>query len=117
MNEDFQKAIDLYPEIKHYLDSIPKDLWYIFIPAEMSEFADFSAAIKSLRIREKERDYIIQLRRKYDLPFRPNASVDETIKAVRLIRWKRKIQAENQALGDDIDNSSVDRIDPDEELI
>jgi hypothetical protein len=117
MSDEFTRAIDLYPEIKQYLTEIPRDLWYIFLPSEVSQFADLSAVIKGERIKQKERDYIIELRRKYGLPFRPNASIEETIKRVRLIRWQRKKQLQDQGLEDGAENSSADRIDPDEELI
>ncbi len=117
MKPEVQKAISSHPEIEQYLREIPKELWEVFLPAEVGNFAGFAASIKSLRIREKERDYIIELRRKYDLPFRPNASIDETIKRVRLIRWKRKKLMDQQGLDDGAGSQSADKIDPDEELI
>jgi len=117
MNEDFKKTVEKYPEIKHYAESIPEQLWDLFLPSDTSEFVAFSATIKALRIKEKERDYIIELRKKYDLPFQPNASIEETIKRVRLIRWQRKQQAESGWTEEPGGNNSADRIDPDEELI
>lgn len=117
MTAEKRKAISQHPEIERYLKEIPEELWQIFIPADSGDFAGFAASIKSLRIREKERDYIVELRRKYGLPFRPNASIDETIKRVRLIRWQRKKTMEQQGLDDGAENHSADRIDPDEELI
>ena len=117
MNEEKEKAIEEFPEVKQYLAGIHRDLWEIFLPEKIDDFATFSSAIKALRIKEKERDYTIELRAKYGLPFRPNASIDETIKRVRLIRWKRKKLAEQQGLLDEAEGSSADSIDPDEELI
>ena len=117
MNEEVQKAIEQYPQIKQYLTGIPKVLWEVVLPAKISDFAAFSSVVKALRIKEKERNYIIELRAKYGLPFRPNASIEETIKRVRLIRWKRKKLAEKEGLLDDAENRSADSIDPDEELI
>ena len=117
MKEEIEKAIEQYPQIKQYLAVIPGDLWETVLPGDISDFAAFSAAVKALRIREKERDYIIELRAKYGLPFRPNANIDETIKRVRLIRWKRNKLAEQRGLEDGSENTSVDPIDPDEELI
>jgi len=117
MKEELEKAIEKYPELKHYADCIPSQLWDLFLPSETSEFMAFSATIKALRIREKARDYIMELRKKYGLPLRPNATVEETIKRVRLIRWQRKKRAESGYTEEPGENSSADRIDGDEELI
>lgn len=115
--DDRDKATEKYPEIKQYAESLPRQLWEFFLPQDVSGFVEFSARIKALRIREKERDYIIELRKKYDLPFRPNASIEETIKRVRLIRWQRKMRSEYGWTEEPGENSSAGRIDPDEELI
>jgi len=117
MNEDYEKAIEKYPEMKQYAESIPRQLWDLFLPLDISAFVEFSVTIKALRIKEKERDYIVELRKKYDLPFRPNTSIEETIKRVRLIRWQRKMQAEWGWTEEAGENSGADKIDPDEELI
>lgn len=117
MNEDYKKAIDQHPEIKHYTESIPRQLGQLLLPSDIAAFPEFSKAIKALRIKEKERDYIIELRKKYGLPFQPNASIEETIKRVRLIRWQRKKKAESEWTEHPDESSSADRIDPDEELI
>ena len=117
MSVKHEEEIRKYPELKQYLSTIPQDLWEVLLPSDSKDFAAFSSAIKSLRIKEKERDYIIELRAKYGLPFRPNASIDETIKRVRLIRWKRKMQAGGEASEPGAENSSADRNDPDEEMI
>ncbi|UCG61034.1 MAG: hypothetical protein JSV52_11995 [Candidatus Zixiibacteriota bacterium] len=117
MKPEIEKAISQHPEVERYLKETPRQLWQLLLPEKTADFAGFAASIKSLRIREKERDYIIELRRKYGLPFRPNASIDETIKRVRLIRWKRKKMMEEQGLDNGAENHSADKIDPDEELI
>lgn len=117
MNEEYEKAIENSPELKQYAERIPRDLWKVLLPKEVSDLEAFSASIKSLRIKEKEREYIIELRKKYGLSFRPNADIDETIKRVRLIRWKRKKWAEGILPDEEIEDSSADSIDPGEELI
>lgn len=117
MKPEIKKAVSLHPEIEQYLKEIPEALWDVFIPADADDFPAFAASIKALRIKQKERDYIIELRRKYDLPFRPNASIDETIKRVRLIRWQRKKEMEQQGLDNGAENTSADYNDSDEELI
>ena len=117
MKAEIEKAASLHPEIEQYLKEVPKALWEVFLPSEVADFPAFSASIKGLRIKEKERDYLAELRRKYGLPFRPNASVDETIKRVRLIRWQRKMRMEQQGLDDGAGNTSADYNDSDEELI
>ena len=117
MNKELEDAIEQYPQIQQYLAGITKELWEMVLPEKISDFAAFSAATKALRIKQKERDYTIELRAKFGLPFRPNATIEETIKRVRLIRWKRKRLAEKEGRLNDAENSSADSIDPDEELI
>lgn len=117
MKEENKKTASVHPEIEQYLKEIPKALHEVFLPSEGADFAAFAASIKALRIKEKERDYIIELRRKYGLPFRPNASIDETIKRVRLIRWQRKMRMEQQGFDNGAGKTSADFNDPDEELI
>ena len=117
MEKDKKKKANVHPEIKKYLSQIPESLWDIFLPTEAAELSKLAVAIKALRIKEKERDYLIELRRKYKLPFLPNASTDETIKRVRLIRWKRKKEDEKNKhlFGDNAGGGAT--IDPDEDLI
>jgi hypothetical protein len=117
MEKDNRKKADVHPEIKKYLAEIPESLWYIFLPTDSAELSKLAAAIKALRIKEKERDYIIELRRKYKLPFLPNASTDETIKRVRLIRWKQKKENEKNTdlFGGNTRGGAT--IDPDEDLV
>lgn len=117
MEKDKKKKYPRHPEIKKYLSEIPQSLWYIFLPTDASELPKLAAAIKALRIKEKERDYIMELRRKYKLPFRPNASTDETIKRVRLIRWKRKKEDEKNKDLFGGNSGGGASIDPDEDLI
>lgn len=117
MKAEMKKAISEHPEIERYLKEIPESLWETLVPSEAGDLGGFASMIKALRIREKEREYIIELRRKYGLLFRPNATIDETIKRVRLIRWQRKMRMEKQGLDIGAEDTPADRVDPDEELI
>ncbi len=115
MTQEKNRVFEEYPEIKQYLSEIPEDLWSIFLPITVEELHQLSDDIKALRIREKEREYIIELREKYGLPFRPNATIDETIKRIRLIKWQQKMKNhDSQDIENGAENSSID---PDEELI
>ena len=115
MTQEKSRTFEEFPEIRQYLSEIPEDLWSIFLPTSIEELQKLSADIKALRIREKEREYIIELRQKYGLPYRPNATIDETIKRIRLIRWRQKMNShDSEDIPNGAENSSID---PDEELI
>lgn len=77
-------AIEEYPSIKQYSRRIPRELWQIFLPQLPDEFAEFSTALKSLRLREEERNYVMELQREHEVPLRPNETVKETMIRVRL---------------------------------
>ncbi len=70
--------------MKQYAGRIPEELWYLFLPELPDELEAFSEALKSFRLREEERNYVMELQREYDIPIRPNESVKQTMIRVRL---------------------------------
>jgi hypothetical protein len=75
-----------------YLAVIPKNLWNLLVPANPEELADFCATTHKLRIREVERDYVMDLQRVYRMPIRPNESIKATMIRVRLMILKQRLK-------------------------
>jgi hypothetical protein len=74
--------------LEHYLRRIPSSLRDLLVPRTRRERYRFAKAIKALRIREEERNYVRELQKKFDLPLRPNETVKETMIRVRLRRFR-----------------------------
>ena len=103
MSEETLAAIEEFPLVKQYSKRIPQDLWDIILPQSPDEFTAFSAAIKALRLKEEERNYVIELQQQYDMPLRPNATVKETMIQVRL-----NVLRERRRRGEETDGQTVD---------
>lgn len=114
MTPEMAEALKEYPSVLRYLQSIPEHLWDLFLPARASELPRFARSIHELRARETEREYILGLQKKYGLPLRPNASMDETMKLVRIARKKRSASRSGRLPFDPDDNLPID---PDEQLM
>lgn len=114
MTKRMQEQLTDYPTIQNYLASVPEDLWDLVLPESPSQLGLLARAIHELRAREAQREYIIGLQKKYELPLRPNATMHETMKLVRLERKKRQSQR-NKGITFDRDGNPP--IDPDELLM
>lgn len=95
MKPQMLKALDNFPVVMEYLKGIPRQLWELVLPEQVSDLQDFSSTIELWQAREAQRNHIIGLQRKYGLKFRPNASMHETMKLVRLRRMERKRRKKN----------------------
>lgn len=89
MTPEMAEGLKRFPSVLKYLESIPEHLWDLFLPATAAELPRFARSIHELRAKETERDYILGLQKKYSLPLRPNATMHETMKLVRVARKKR----------------------------
>jgi len=100
MTERTKKAPGEYPLVSRYVARIPEDLRDLLIPPH-EQLAEFATAVKSLRIKEEERYYVLDIQRRYRIPIRPNESVKETMIRVRLaIIRKRREAAEDENIVD-----------------
>lgn len=115
MTRKMQEQLSEYPTIQNYLASLPKDLWDLVLPESPAQLGLFARSIHALRAREAQREYIIGLQKKYDLPLRPNATIQETMKLVRLERKKRSGRRNSSGLKFDRDGNPP--TDPDELLM
>ena len=104
MNETTQEATGRHFLLEKYLARIPEDLRDLLAPSS-DHLEEFELAIKSLRLKEEERYYVMQLQRRHGLPIRPFETVKETMIKVRLtILRRRRENAE--------DDGGVDLSDP-----
>ena len=94
---------DAYPELDFYKKQIPEDLWDIFIPYDETDLLKLSYDIKRLRIKEKERQYVLEIQNHYGLPIRPNATLKETMIRVRLkfLKKRKSIKNKNENTGNE----------------
>lgn len=90
-----------------YLKSIPESLWPILVP-DPSEKESFANLAKALRIREKERNYVMEIQNKYNLALRPNESLKQTMIRVRLKMLKKKMKTGTKATIDNFKNLPID---------
>jgi len=94
--------------IERYRTRIPKDLWDILMP-DGDRLADFAVAVKALRIKEEERDYVRDIQLRYRISLRPDESVKETMIRVRMAILKlRRSRDEDENLIDAGDSLPVD---------
>jgi hypothetical protein len=94
MSNTTNLTVGRYPLLEKYLARIPEDLRDLLVPAT-DHLDEFEAAIKSLRLKEEERYYVMQLQRRHGLPIRPAETVKETMIRARLtLLRKRREEAE-----------------------
>jgi hypothetical protein len=80
-----RKPVDAYRLLlERYVKRIPIGLRDILVPRGKHARLELARAIKALKIREEERNYVRELQRVYELPLRPNESVKRTMIRVRL---------------------------------
>ena len=84
--------------LKKYQSRIPSDLKDILLPDE-AQMSQLAITIKRLRIKEEERNYVIEIQRRYRIPLRPNESVKRTMIRVRLAILRKRRDADE---GEDI---------------
>ena len=77
---------------KDYLAAISRNLWDLLVPANPEMHTDFCATIHKLRVREVERNYVLDLQQVYRIPIRPNESVKATMIRVRLKILKQRLK-------------------------
>jgi len=93
--------------VDRYAKNIPESLKSILIP-EQSEKESFAAMAKALRIREKERNYVMEIQREYKLSIRPNESLKRTMIRVRLKMLKKKMKTGIKAKPSNFKNLPID---------
>ena len=109
MAEAVNQEIERHPFVEEYLDRIPVALRDLLAP-DREHLAEFVASVKSLRLKEEERSYVMAIQQDYRIPLRPNETVKRTMIRVRLAILKRRREA--QAKGARIDTDTSLPVDP-----
>lgn len=75
-----QNAIpDSFPSVKKMLESIPRELWYIFIPESEDGLAMLEADILAQEKRDTERKRVMAIQKLCGFPLRPNESLRDVV--------------------------------------
>jgi hypothetical protein len=109
MAEAVNQEIKGHPLVDEYLEQIPVGLRDLMAPAR-ELLAEFAVAVKSLRLKEEERAYVMAIQQRYRLPLRPNETVKRTMIRARLAILRKRQEAE--AEGDIVDTDWGLPVDP-----
>lgn len=95
MKKEILDALDSFPNVMKTLESIPRQLWDIFLPDTIEDLAMLEADIVAQRDRDRDRDKVMAIQQLCGFPLRPNESVQDVTARARIQGLK------NQALLDD----------------
>ena len=83
MPDQLLKPEYIRTQVERYRSQIPAQLWDILLPEGDDDLEVFVASIKRLRIKEQERNYVMAIQRKFQIPVRPHESVKESMARAR----------------------------------
>jgi hypothetical protein len=89
--ESFEKLT--YERAVHVLkmfDGLPEDIKEIFTPKTEDELIEFEFNVVNFRIREREREKVIQLQKQYNLPFHPNQTLRDVTVRIYIQQFREK---------------------------
>lgn len=95
-------------KITKYLSGIPNSLLDILTPGTDVELERLLENYKALRIREKERNYVMEIQKHYNIQISPNENLKKTMIRVRLSLLKREIRDGIKPDEIDINNLPID---------
>lgn len=84
--------VSSHQELSHALKGVPVSVWDLLAPIDNDEIDNYVKNAKALRIREKERNYVLDIQNNYNLPLRPNESLKRTMIRVRLQVLRKRLQ-------------------------
>jgi len=97
--------------IERMFEGLPSDLWYIFMPTTEDGYYQLDTALIKLKAKQVERNQIMRIQKQFNLPFKPNMSMRETIIRVRILMLKKSkdfLQSEGNPLGNDNNNTDTE---------
>ncbi|MEZ5360496.1 MAG: hypothetical protein R3F48_16910 [Candidatus Zixiibacteriota bacterium] len=105
MTEKVRQRLKNYPNVMEMFENIPEDLWDIFWPKDDREKFLLESRIMLLKIREPERNEVMDLQKLCGLPLRPNQRMSEVAaltreqgqKSAKLLDEYRKKRGESGA--------------------
>ena len=89
MNNDIIKALKSYHNVRAMLKGIPRELWYIFLPASPNGLPILESKILAFRPREADRKKVIAIQQMCGFPLRPNSPLREMAAKVKILRMKK----------------------------
>lgn len=84
MKENIGKVLKSYHNVQLMLESIPEELWDLFLPDDESDLAMLEADILAQRKRDLERDKVMAIQKLCGFPLRPNEPVHEVTAKARI---------------------------------
>lgn len=63
---------------------LPPAIRELLLPSDFDGFKRYEQRLERLRIRERTRDSVMNLQRRFNLPLRPNAPLSEVVATVRV---------------------------------
>jgi len=83
MNKEVEKALTSYPNLRHMLESIPRNAWDLFLPVDEAGLAMLEADILAQKKRDIERDKVMAIQKLCKFPLRPNESFQDVAARAR----------------------------------
>ena len=84
MKNDILEKLESYQNVRHMLESIPRNAWDIFLPDNERDLAMLEADILGQKKRDIERDKVIAIQRLCKFPIRPNESLHDVVARARV---------------------------------
>jgi hypothetical protein len=84
MKKEILDALDSFPNVMKMLDSIPRQLWYIFLPDTIENLAMLEADILAQRKRDRERDKVMSVQKLCGFPLRPNERIRDVMARAKI---------------------------------
>lgn len=97
--EDKHKAAVFY--ITKMLNGLPEDLVDMFTPQTADELHQLEVNIEKWLIESYEREKIMRLQQKYNLPLRPNQSLRDLMIRIKIVELKKARQDGDDLLPND----------------
>lgn len=105
MKKEILDALDSFPNVMKMLESIPRELWYVFLHDTIESLAMLESDILAQRKRDRERDKVMAIQKLCGFPLRPNEPVQDAIARARIQGLKNNSLLDNYRE----DNSDTNR--------
>jgi hypothetical protein len=79
MKRFIKEIPDSFPNVKSMFQSIPRQLWYIFVPETDEGWAMLEADILAQKKRDKDRDRVMAIQKLCGFMLRPNEPLREVV--------------------------------------
>lgn len=84
MKKEILDALPSYPNVQQMLESIPRNVWEIFLPDNEGDLAMLEADILGQKKRDLERSKVMAIQKLCRFPLRPNEPFSDVAARARL---------------------------------